>query len=260
MKAAILALGALALTLALASGAWAGKRYLITSSSQVKNGSLTGADIKNHSLALADLARGARQGISVQGLGGPRGPKGDKGVKGDTGPQGPKGDKGDKGASGVNSALVFGPYSNPSDADSGICSDNNTSGNDGWATDDLSYTYIVAPQSDGSFDVTKMFTGTYTTTGSHSPTNCSLTLAKGLTGTVRGDEAFTIRPNPSGGSAAFNPTAACPGTCSGDDFVAAFFPGSTFPDNYSWQFYYHSTTNGSDWTNADYGSPGNITG
>jgi hypothetical protein len=112
LKGTLLALGTIALALALAGGAWAGKRYIVTSSSQVKNGSLTGADIKNHSLAFGDLARGtahqlelaARQhGISVQGVGGPRGPKGNtgpQGPKGDQGPQGNKGDKGDEGPQG----------------------------------------------------------------------------------------------------------------------------------------------------------------
>jgi hypothetical protein len=55
MKRTILALGAIALALALAGGAWAGKTYLITSSSQVKPGSLTGVNVKNHSLGLKDL-------------------------------------------------------------------------------------------------------------------------------------------------------------------------------------------------------------
>lgn len=91
MKRTILALGTIALALAIAGGAWAGKRYVITSSSQVKNGSLTGADIQNHSLDLADLAKGATHTLESNGK---RGPKGDTGPQG---PQGPKGDKGDPG-------------------------------------------------------------------------------------------------------------------------------------------------------------------
>ena len=43
MNRTVLALGAIAVALALAGGAWAGKRYVITSGSQVKLGSLTGA-------------------------------------------------------------------------------------------------------------------------------------------------------------------------------------------------------------------------
>ncbi len=109
MKRTLLAFGVIALALALAGGAWAGKRYIITSSSQVKNGSLTGADIRNHSLKLTDFAKGTphqlvaaanKQGISVQGIGGPEGPKGNTGPQGPSGPQGPKGDKGPQGPDG----------------------------------------------------------------------------------------------------------------------------------------------------------------
>jgi hypothetical protein len=91
MKRTIIALGAIALALALTGGAWAGKRYLITSSSQVKNGSLK----------LADLSRGARHGLTgVRGARGPAGPAGPQGDTGATGAQGLKGDKGDKGDTG----------------------------------------------------------------------------------------------------------------------------------------------------------------
>jgi hypothetical protein len=188
------------------------------------------------------------------GVQGPSGPSGPSGPKGNTGPGG------SPGPSGVNSPLVFGPYTNPSDADSGVCPDNNTDGNPGWATDTLSYTYVVSPQSDGSFDVTKMFKGTFVTTGSSSPNDCGVSLAAGIHGTMYGDEVFTIPAQDTTvpvRSAAFDPMATCTSLCTGDDFVSAFFPGSTFPDNYSWQFDY--ATAHSQWTNADYGNSGNIT-
>jgi hypothetical protein len=95
MKRTIIALGAIALALALAGGAWAGKKYVITSSHQVKPGVLTGANIKNHSLTLGDLSTG-----TALRLRGDRGPKGNTGPKGDTGAQGPKGDTGATGATG----------------------------------------------------------------------------------------------------------------------------------------------------------------
>jgi hypothetical protein len=98
MKRTILALGAVALALALAGGAWAGKRYIITSSHQVKPGSLTGSNVRNGSLSTADLSPSARQDLKgAQGPAGPRGPKGDTGA---TGPQGPKGETGPQGATG----------------------------------------------------------------------------------------------------------------------------------------------------------------
>jgi hypothetical protein len=85
MKRTILALGTIALALAIAGGAWAGKRYVITSSRQVKNGALT----------LKDLSKG-----TVKRLHGARGKRGATGPKGDAGAQGPKGDTGAQGPQG----------------------------------------------------------------------------------------------------------------------------------------------------------------
>lgn len=120
MKRSILALGALALALALAGGAWAGSKYVITSSKQVKPGVLTGGNVKNHSLSLNDLSSGAK--ASLHGARGPAGQAGAPGAsgaqgvglqgrQGDVGPQGPKGDigpqcpKGDPGTSGFAGAF-----------------------------------------------------------------------------------------------------------------------------------------------------------
>jgi len=117
MKRTIIALGAIALALALAGGAWAGKHYIITSSSQVKNGSLS----------LADLSHGARNALKGQrgrnGAQGAQGPKGDTGAQGPAGPQGPPGAPGpflqrlDGDFSGTNASVAtsldgvqFGPY------------------------------------------------------------------------------------------------------------------------------------------------------
>ena len=100
MKRTVLALGVIALALALAGGAWAGKRYLITSSSQVKDGALTGADIQNHSLSLADLTGRATNRLEASNQQGQQGPKGDKGDPGDQGVQGPQGKPGPRGPQG----------------------------------------------------------------------------------------------------------------------------------------------------------------
>jgi len=111
MTRTIIALGAIALALALAGGAWAGKRYLITSSSQVKNGALSGADIKNHSLTARDISPSVLGAFVPPGQGstgpaGPQWPKGDAGPAGPQGPmgatgsRGPQGDKGDRGPQG----------------------------------------------------------------------------------------------------------------------------------------------------------------
>jgi Collagen triple helix repeat (20 copies) len=97
MRRTILALGAIALALALAGGAWAGKRYIITSTHQVKPGVLTGANLKNHSIGLRQLDKTVQKDMRS---GGPQGPAGPAGPKGDTGAQGPKGDTGATGAQG----------------------------------------------------------------------------------------------------------------------------------------------------------------
>jgi hypothetical protein len=117
MKRSILALGAIALALALTGGAWAGSKYLITSASQVKPGSLTGENIKNHSLGLSELSNGLTESLrgkrGAEGPAGPAGPRGDTGATGLTGAQGPKGDKGDmgpQGPPGLSNVETDGPY------------------------------------------------------------------------------------------------------------------------------------------------------
>src|SRR5262249_7347007 len=115
MTRSLFALGALALALALAGGAWAGSRFVITSSHQVKPGVLTGGNIRNHSLGFADLssgardhlrgARGARGAAGPAGAPGATGATGAQGLKGDTGPQGPQGPAGADGASGFAGAF-----------------------------------------------------------------------------------------------------------------------------------------------------------
>jgi hypothetical protein len=74
--------------LAVTSGAFAAKQYLITSSSQIKDGA-----VKLH-----DLSPGARE--SLRGVQGPKGDFGSQGPKGDVGSQGSQGSKGDTGSQG----------------------------------------------------------------------------------------------------------------------------------------------------------------
>jgi hypothetical protein len=114
MKRSIVALGALALALALAGGAWAGSKFIITSSHQVQPGVLTGGNIKNHSLSLADLANGAKRQLhgargpaGPSGLAGPAGAPGATGAAGATGAQGSKGDTGATGLQGPAGASGF---------------------------------------------------------------------------------------------------------------------------------------------------------
>src|SRR5262245_2815888 len=158
MKKAIAVIAVLVPVLAVTSGAFAAKKYAITSSSQIKNGVIK----------LSDLSPGAHKDL--------RGEKGAKGDAGAAGPQGPKGEIGQAGAPGKDgkdgapgfSATAFGPYASDS-PDSGVC------GND-WATDKLDRSYVVYPQADGSFLVAETFTkGTFTTIVGNSPgdSDCS---------------------------------------------------------------------------------------
>ncbi len=79
MKKGIVAIAAVFGVLAITSGAFAAQHYMISSSSQIKNGAVS----------LSDLSKGARKALH-----------GAKGAKGDTGPQGPKGDNGAAGPQG----------------------------------------------------------------------------------------------------------------------------------------------------------------
>jgi hypothetical protein len=89
--------------LLLASGAVAAKKYMITSSSQIKPGAIS---YSNLSSSARDRLAGQPGVNGPAGPAGPQGPSGQQGAKGDTGPQGPsgqqgaKGDKGDKGDTG----------------------------------------------------------------------------------------------------------------------------------------------------------------
>jgi hypothetical protein len=98
LKKGITLIAGLIAVLAITSGAVAANHYLITSSSQIKDGVI----------ALSDLSPAARKALegqqgttvaSVQGLPGAQGPKGDAGANG---PQGPKGDPGSQGQNGVS--------------------------------------------------------------------------------------------------------------------------------------------------------------
>lgn len=71
--------------LAVTSGAFAANHYLVTSSSQIKNGTI----------AASDLSSAARKALKGQ-----QGSKGDAGATGAQGPQGPKGDPGAQGPHG----------------------------------------------------------------------------------------------------------------------------------------------------------------
>jgi hypothetical protein len=189
---------------------------------------------------------------------GPAGPAGAPGAPGARGPAGAPGAPGAPGASGVDNPLVYGPYSTTGDLDSNVCGGN-------WATDTLTRTFIVTPQSNGNFEVTELFKGTFVTiAGQAEPndTGCTTSQVGGVHGTFYGDYAL-VTPAP----ADFNPYATCaPSTtppsevdqCTTTSFFADFF-NAPFPSTYAWEFYYNAPGHGS-WANTDHGNTGEITG
>jgi hypothetical protein len=94
----IAAIAALFGVLAITSGAFAAQHYMISSSRQIKNGTVR----------LADLAPGARKALHGKkghvGPVGPQGPKGEAGSQGPKGNAGPQGLKGDTGSPGTPGA------------------------------------------------------------------------------------------------------------------------------------------------------------
>ena len=95
MKKGITLIAVLAAVLAVTSGAFAANHYLISSSSQIKNGAIS----------LSDLSPAARK--ALKGRQGWKGDTGAAGPQGHAGAQGPKGDKGDSGLTGAFYATAF---------------------------------------------------------------------------------------------------------------------------------------------------------
>jgi hypothetical protein len=114
----------------------------------------------------------------------------------------------------------------------------------------------VSPNSDGTFNVTELFDGTFVTLNSSTPvgttSNCSTLLGAGITGQFYGNEVF---PKTALGLN-FNFKATCPAGCTGTQFFAAFF-NSAVPGGYAWQFHYTTPGNGS-WDNTDHGNSGDL--
>ena len=90
-------LAVLALVFAMTGGAYAAKKYLITSTKQISPSVLKALQGK----AGAAGAPGAAGAQGAQGPAGPAGPAGSGGAKGETGPAGAKGEKGATGAAGA---------------------------------------------------------------------------------------------------------------------------------------------------------------
>ena len=100
MKRTIVLGAALALVLAAATGAFAAQKYLITSSSQIKPGSISYANLSATAKQRLAGQRGARGPAGAQGAQGPAGAQGPQGPAGAQGAQGPAGAQGAQGAAG----------------------------------------------------------------------------------------------------------------------------------------------------------------
>lgn len=158
-----------------------------------------------------------------------------------------------------NVPLVFGPYDSRSQDTSGCPQTGglpvDSSGAVIWANDVFTRTYIVKPNVDGSFDVTELFDGRFTTLNSSTPVGttpeCS-PLNAGIKGQFYGDEAFHL---PAGAN--FNFKATCPDECNGTQFFQTFFGSAFPPGSYAWQFHYVTNHNGS-WDNTDHGNTGTL--
>jgi hypothetical protein len=152
LKKGIAVLAALVAVLALTSGAFAAKQYMITSSTQIKKGAIS---LSN----LSDQAHTALQGKvganGPAGLAGPQGPKGDTGA---TGAQGPKGDKGATGDSYLDGAYYSVAYYNAGDTNGGAIatvackSETDTAISGGVSTDDYTKTVPVGQSFPGRMD------------------------------------------------------------------------------------------------------------
>jgi len=94
LKKAITLIAALVAVLAVTSGAFAAKQYLIVSSKQIKHGAISLSDLSLHARKVLHGATGAA------GPSGKDGTNGLNGTNGLAGARGPKGDKGDPGAAG----------------------------------------------------------------------------------------------------------------------------------------------------------------
>jgi hypothetical protein len=104
VKKAITVIAALVAVLAVTSGAFAAKQYMITSSKQIRHGAVSLSDLSRHARKVLHGKRGATGPAGIAGQVGPQGVKGDTGS---TGPQGPQGPQGAPGTPAVDPHLLY---------------------------------------------------------------------------------------------------------------------------------------------------------
>jgi len=91
LKKGITLIAVLAAVLAVTSGAFAANHYLVTSSSQIKNGTIAASDLSSAARKALKGQQGWKGETGATGAQGPQGPKGDPGAQGPHGPAGVSG-------------------------------------------------------------------------------------------------------------------------------------------------------------------------
>ena len=91
MKKGITLIAVLVGVLAVTSGAFAANHYLVTSSSQIKNGTIAASDLSSAARKALKGQQGWKGETGATGAQGPQGPKGDPGAQGPHGPAGVSG-------------------------------------------------------------------------------------------------------------------------------------------------------------------------
>jgi hypothetical protein len=173
MTKAVTVIAALIAVLAVTSGAFAAKDYMITSSKQIMKGSISLADLSHQARTALQGKRGAtgpvgpsgpagsvgQQGpTGDSGTTGAQGPKGDTGATGATGAQGPKGDTGATGDSYLRDAYYSVAYYDKGDTNGGAIAtvackaQTDTAISGGVSTDDYTKTVPVGQSFPGRMD------------------------------------------------------------------------------------------------------------
>jgi hypothetical protein len=240
LKKGITLVAVLVGVLAVTSGAFAAKQYVISSSKQIKDGAVK----------LSDLSPGARKALHGSiGAKGDSGPAGPRGLQGVAGPQGPKGIKGD------SAFGTFGPFHIANHADTGC------NGTEVWAHDDNNRVYAVEPsQSGDGYYVTRYdVDGTFTTAAAaHHPGDCANAFGSVGKGTFNGVWTRHITSDLAGFD--YDPDAK-PASSDWVGFLTAVFhisnaaadPNSAAPaPTTSYEFDYYNAC-GNHWRDAFYG-------
>jgi hypothetical protein len=225
---------------------------------------VTGANIKNGTIQLADLSAKAKKALKgqrgrrgPQGNAGPQGPAGAAGVKGDrgalgaTGPKGDKGDKGDEGDPGQPAFGTFGPVHIEGRDDYGSATD----GYEVWAHDDEDRYFTIEPTNDGKgYLVTRYdVNGTYTTIPGRQHPGCedAGTFESEDTGKWNGVWARKVTSDMPGFD--YNPDAVMPASGAWADVFTAFFglAPDVDPPTISYEFDYYNSC-GDHWRDSYY--------